>query len=111
MAKVFSSSVQTTVVTPNNLTFVAQQITIGTTAVALPSIVIPDGVTLVVKSYAGNGNKRLFVSDSLANVVVPATRNELRSGEAIGLSVVNVNVVFVVASAAGTILELMVEQG
>lgn len=111
MAKIFSSSVQTTVVTPNNLTFVAKQIIVGITAIALPSIVIPDGVTLVVKSYAGNGNKKLFIADSLVNVVLPASRNELRSGEAVGLSVTDASAVFVVASVANTILELLVEQG
>lgn len=110
MAKVFSSSVQTTVVTPNNATFTAQQITVGTTPLQLPNIPIPDGVTLVLKSYAGNGNKRLFVSDSGTNVGTAATRIELRSGESVGLAVQNANAVFVLASAAGTILEILAEQ-
>ena len=111
MAKVFSSSVQMTSVTPNNITFTARQVTVGTVAVQLANIPIPDGTTLVLKSYAGNGNnRRIWIADSAVNVAAAATRIELRPGESVGVSVQNANSVFVLASAAGVILELLVEQ-
>jgi hypothetical protein len=111
MARVFSSTVQTTVVTPNNVTLTARQVTVGVAALQLPSIVIPDGTTLVVKSYSGNANnRRIWISDSAVNVLLPASRNELRPGESVGLSVQNANAIYVAASAAGTILELLAEQ-
>lgn len=111
MAKVFSATVQTTTVTPNNTLFIAEQIIVGVAALQLSSIIIPDGITLVLKSYVGNkNNKIIYVGNSAINVLVAATRIELRPGESVGLSVQNANVVFVAASAAGVILELLVEQ-
>lgn len=104
--------VQSVVTFPNFTTFKAQVVNIPSagTPTQLPNIVIPEGATLFIRSRLENGSRRLFVSDSAANVALPASRITLRSGEGIELNVQNANTIWVDCSANNTEVELMVEQ-
>lgn len=112
MAKIFSSGVQQTVVTPNNPTFKAQVVTVPAagTPVNLPNIPIPDGVDLTIRAKATNGKNLIFVSDSSANAALPAARLTLAAGESVGLAVQNANAVWIDGSLNGVSVEIMVEQ-
>lgn len=111
MAKIFSSAVQQTVVTPNSGAFTVQVVSVPTagTPVNLPSIVIPDGKELIIRAKLTNGFRKVFLSDSAANVANANTRIELRAGESIGLAITNANLVWIDGSSNGVEVELMVE--
>ena len=111
MAKVFSSSVSATVVTPNQSIFRAEVINVplAGTPVQLPDIPVPDGVDLVIRAKQSNLFRKIYLSDSALNVVDATKRIELRAGEAIGLSITNANLVWIDASGNNTSIEVLVE--
>ncbi len=111
MARIIGG-VQSVVTFPNFSTFSAQVINVPTagTPIQLPSIIIPEGASLFIRSRLENGNKRIFVADSSANALLSANRLTLRAGEGIELRVQNANAVWIDASANGTEVELFVEQ-
>lgn len=104
--------VQSVVTFPNFATFIAQVITVAAagTPVQLPSIVIPEGAALFVRARVENGNKRIFLADSLVNVVDATKRITLRSGEGVGLNIQNSNAIFIDTNTNGAQVELFVEQ-
>lgn len=111
MAKVFSSAVQTTVVTPNQPSFRIEVINVPAagTPVQLPDISIPDNIDVVIKAKTNNGNKRIYLANSSANCADPTKRIELRAGESIGLAIVNSNLIYIDASANNVAIELIAE--
>ncbi len=111
MAKVFSSSIQQTVVTPNQTQFRVEVINVPIkgTPIQLPDIPTPDGVDIVIKAKSDNGAKRIYVANSALNCADILKRMELRAGEAIGLSVTNTNLIFIDSSANNAAIEMIVE--
>lgn len=77
-------------------------VTTAGTAVQLSatSIPIPDGFELVVKALGGNTNK-VHVALSAADAQTDANAYEMKAGEAIGLKITDVNLVYVDANVAG----------
>lgn len=112
MARIMGG-VSSVVAFQNYLSFTAKVVGIPTsgTPVQLPSIVVPEGSSLFVRARVENGNRRIFLADSLANVALPANRLTLRSGEGVELRVQNANVVWIDSSGGSNIeVELLVEQ-
>jgi hypothetical protein len=97
---------------PNFPTLTTQKVSVPTagTPVNLPSLPIPDGASLGLRAKATNGNKKIFLSDSAANVVDPTKRIVLASSESIDLRIQNANAVWIDASSNGAEIELATEQ-
>lgn len=110
MAGAGSGSVVTTPI-PNALALASQEVNISpaNTAQQLPSLVIPDGRAVVIKSEQGNGNN-VFVSDSAANVAVATSRYRLRAGDFVTLKVANLDQVWVLSTQNNQKIEIIVEQ-
>jgi hypothetical protein len=97
------------VTTKNRSAFTTQNVTVGLVDQILPSIVIPDGFSLIIRSNPFNtGNARIYVSSSNATVV--GSRNTLAAGDDVRLYVTNANLVHVAASIVGQTVDLVVEQ-
>jgi diacylglycerol kinase family enzyme len=111
MAKIFSSAIQTTVITPNQNNFRIEVIAVpvGGTPVQLPDIPVPDGVDTVIKAKTTNKSKIIYIANSIANCAIITKRAELRAGEAIGLSITNTNLIYIDASANDAEIELILE--
>lgn len=95
----------------NTPTFGALQINISpaNTAQQLPSLVIPDGFSVIIKSAQSN-NDNVFVSDTAVKVAAAATRYQLRKGDFVDLKVTNLNTVWVLATQNNQKIEVIVEQ-
>jgi hypothetical protein len=95
----------------NAQTINAQEVNISpaNTAQQLPSLAIPDGRAVVIKSEQGNSNN-VYVSDSAANVAVATSRFRLRAGDFVTLKVANLDEVWVFSTNNNQKLEIVVEQ-
>jgi hypothetical protein len=97
----------------NRAAFTARQVTItvANTPVNLPSIVIPDGYSLVIRNSDANAAATVvFVADSAANAGAAATRYRLVETETVSLQITNANLVWVNSATAGALVDLIVEQ-
>lgn len=111
MARILGG-VQSVVTLVNFTTFITQVITVvaAGTPVQLPSIIIPDGASVTIRAKVENNNKKIFLSDSSANVILANSRLVLRAGENVELRVQNINAVWIDASNNGAQVEFIVEQ-
>lgn len=107
----FGSAVPVLESTPNFSTFHIEVVTIATagTPVQGPTITVPDGVSIGVIAYNGNGNKKVYVANSSANTADAAKRTELKAGVGLGLRVSNTNLLWFDGSADGLKVELIFE--
>jgi hypothetical protein len=82
--------------------FGTKTVTTAGTAVQLSSasIPIPDGFELVVKALGGNSNK-VHIALSASDAQTDTNAYEMKAGEAIGLKITDVNLVYVDANASG----------
>ena len=104
--------VQTTVTTLNLGAFLVDVVTVAAagTPQQLTATPIPDGATAVFRAHTGNGNKRIYLANSSANALLATKRIELKSGENVTLSITNLDLVWIDASANSAKLEVLVEQ-
>ena len=94
----------------NSASFIVRTDSIGTLAVALTALVVPDGRELSLYVAASNPlGAEVYISYSSAAVLVPATRVTLRRTDATQMKVTNANVVFALANLATVALQVMSE--
>ena len=112
MAGIFASFAGGTVAVPNPIDFTARVATVVTsgTAIQLPSVVVPDGIMVVIRATASNKNKKIYLSNSSANVADATKRLILAAGESIGLQVADTNVVWIDSDSNNASIEFFVEQ-
>jgi hypothetical protein len=112
MAKIFSSFIeQTFTATANQGQFRFEVINVPTagTPVQLPNLVIPDSVDLVLRAKLPNSSAKIYVANSSLNCADATKRMELKTGESIGLTITNANLVFIDSSVNNGKVELFVE--
>lgn len=105
------STVVTTPPTANRPAFTAQNISIllANTDQILPSIPIPNGFSLVVRSNPFNfGTSKIYVSSTDATII--GSRNTLAAGDAVRLYINNADLVHIGASITGQTVDIVVEQ-
>ena len=97
--------------TPNASAFLVSVVTVTTsgTPVNVASQVIPNGFSVAIRAYRGNGSKVLYVATSSVNTADATKRVELKSGETVSLMVDNANLVWLDASGNGTKAEVLTE--
>lgn len=98
---------------PANLcAFTTQVVNAPAVGALLPNIVVPIGMTLVVRANVLN-NGQVFLANSIANATnaaVPGNRITLNAGDAVRLYITNAILVAVAGSAAGQNVDILVEQ-
>ena len=98
--------------TPNASAFTALVFTVVTagTPVNLTALAVPDGFSAVFRAHRSNGNKIIYLANSSVNTADPTKRVELRAGEIVQLTVDDLNLVWIDATANASKLEVAVEQ-
>lgn len=91
----------------NKPNFIAQNVGVGIVDGILPNITIPDGYALVIRSNVNNGGQ-IYVSRT--DATIPADRNTLATGDAMGLFITNANLVHVAGTLGAQTVDLTAEQ-
>ena len=96
----------------NQAAFQVQTVTVVTagTPVQGPSIPVPNTVAVAIQNPSTNANNTvLYVANSSANALLPASRMELKRGESIALYISNVNLIWIDSNNSGATAKLLVE--
>lgn len=97
----------TTAGSSNKTNFTAQNVGVGVVDSILPNITVPDGYALIIRSNVNNGGQ-IYVSRT--DATVPAGRNTLAAGDAMGLFITNANLVHVAGTLGAQTVDLTAEQ-
>jgi ribosomal protein L12E/L44/L45/RPP1/RPP2 len=90
----------------NRTSFYSAQVVVGTTYSQLAAQAVPDGFKVVLYADSDNTGEIAYGTSSLVAV---GTNAGLKAGQGVRLQVDNVNRIYVIASAAGQILNVTVE--
>ena len=97
---------------PNQTAFQVQTLTVTTagTPVQGPSIPVPNTVAVAVQNPSTNSNSTLiYIANSSANALLPASRMELKRGESISLYISNTDLLWVNSNNSAATAKLLVE--
>ena len=97
---------------PNQTAFQVQTVTVVTAGspVQGPSIPVPNTVAVALQNPSTNPNNTvLYVANSSANALLPASRIELKRGESVSLYISNTNLIWIDSSSNGATAKLLVE--
>jgi hypothetical protein len=110
--KIFSSFIEQTFTPPANQgQFSVNVVNVPTagTPVQLTSLVIPDGIDLVLRAKLPNANAKLYVANSSANCLDATKRIELKTGESLGFTINNANLIWIDSSVNNGKAEIFTE--
>lgn len=97
---------------PNQTAFQVQTVTVVTsgTPVQGPNIPVPNTVAVAVQNPSTNANNTvLYIANSSANALLPASRMELKRGESIALYISNTDLLWLDSNNNGATAKLLVE--
>lgn len=110
----YSAAAAPSTSTANRGAFTAQVVNAPLAGAFLPSIIVPNGFSLVVRANANNAvAEQIFVANSIANATtpgIPGNRITLNAGDATTLLVTNAGLVAVSSTTGAGNVDILVEQ-